>query len=575
MADGTWSITQALRYAAQQPFAPLRAEAFALLADQCTQEVALDCLQQARSAARDIRHRPDWRVRALGQVAAHAPPGMRHNVVREALDVVREIGSVEADENVATLIAAALDDMRDEVEALLTTFPVSTAKPVRPGADDLGGRPSPWTYGVRRFAGLLPGLSQPVRLAVIGAIRNDKGEAVHRGIVIGACADKDAALADEAVDIARSIPEAPLRAEVIAAVSPYLDEAARARVLGELLSAARETGNPETAAQVLTAIAPALSEADRRAAVDAALSATHSVGDGTLRSYLLRFLAPLAPEERLVKVVAEVGRLGDGDRGRVVAALAPRVPRSLLPDLLRLCQEIADLSRAIDTVVHLAEPAPEDVRREVMARALSTVATVPSAGRIESLELPIPHLDTEQFTLGLSLAVRAEGADRHRAEVALADHATDDVRMGLVEHAGDPVAVVHAMLARSRTAAPQQRTALLGAAWRAAAGIDDLRERLGLSIELLDGAECGGAAERARELLAAVGQSDWTATDQADAIASLLPFLPDDERSGVVDDVLARIRHELDEQRPWIDELASRLRPFQYIPYEYNLEHGN
>jgi hypothetical protein len=573
VADGIWSITRSLRYAAQQPFAPLRAEAFALLAGQCPQDAALDCLRQARSAAREIRYRPDWRVRALGQVAAHAPPDLRRDVVGEALDVLREVGSVEADENVATLMAAAPDDMRDEVEALLATLPVSAAKPVRAGGDNLGGRPSPWTYGVRRFAELLPGLGEPVRLTIIGAFRNGEEEAVYRGIVIGACAGQEPALADEALDIAGSIPDAPLRAEVIAAVAPHLDEAVRARVLGELLAEARETDDPGTAARVLTAVAPALPEADRQAAVDDALSAIHTVEDGMLRSYLLRFLTPFIPAERLADVVAEAGRLsGNGDRGRVVAALAPRVPRSLLPDLIRLCQEIADLGGAIRAVVHLAEAAQEDVRREVLARALSTMAAAPGPGQVYSLVQLIPHLNTEQFRLASEMADRAEGADRRWVQVVLADHATDDVRVELVERGGDPVALVHALLARSRTAGPPQRTALLAAAWRVAGGVEDLGERVGLSIELLGVGECADAEERARELLAAVRESDWTATGRANTAASLVPFLPADERPGVVADALARIREELDEVGPTLDEVAARLRPMGYIPYEDGLK---
>ena len=570
VADGAWSITQALRYAAQQPFAPLRAEAFALLAGQCTQDAALDCLQEARSAARDIRHRPDWRVRALGQVAAHAPPDMQREVVGEAVDVLREIGSVEADENVATLIAAAPDDMRDEVEALLATFPVSAVKPNYPGVEGLAGRPGPWTYGIRRFAAHLPGLGEPVRRAIIDAFRNGQGEAVHRGIVLGACAGQDPTLADEALDIAGSIPEAPLRAEVIATVSPYLDEAVRARVLGELLAEARGTDRPQDAAQVLTAIAPALPEADRQAAVDAALSATHTVEDGTMRSYLLRFLTPLVPVEQLADVVAETSRLG-GDRGRVVAALAPRVPRSLLPDLVRVCQEIGDLPGAILAVVKLAEDAPEDVRRKVMARALATVAAAPGPDRMDSLERLIPHLDAVQFRLASGIADAAEEAARHRVLVVLADHATNDVRVELVERAGDPVALVHALLARLRTADSERHTELLAAAWQATASLEDLGELLGLSIKILGTGECTDAEELAREFLAADRESDRTATAKAAVVASLVPFLPADERPGVVADVLARIREELDEAGTWLDEVAARLRPLHYIPYEENL----
>jgi hypothetical protein len=571
VADRTWSITQALRYAAQQPFAPLRAEAFALLADHCTQDAALDCLRRAHAAAREIR-RSDWRVRALGQVAAHAPPKMRREVVAEALDVLREIGLVEADENAGTLMAAVPDDMRDEIEALLTTFPVSAVKPSRPGVEGLAGRPGPWTYGIRRFAEFLPGLGEPVRLAIIDAFRKGEGEAVYRGIVIGACAGQDPALADEALNIAGSIPETPLRAEVIAAVSPYLDEAVRARVLGELLAEARGTARPENAAQILTAIAPVLPESDRQAAVDAALSATYTVEDETLRSYLLRFLIPFVPVERLAEVMAEVGRLGR-DRGRAVAALAPKVPRSLLPDLLRISREIADLSGAVRAVIHLAEAASEDVRGEVLGRALSAVAAAPGPGRVDSLEQLIPHLDTDQFRLASEIAGAAgEAAARHRVQIVLADHATDDVRVELVERTGDPVALVHALLARLPTAVPERRPALLAAAWQATAGLEDLGELLELSVKILGTGKCADADELARAFLAADRESDRTALAKAGVAAALIPFLPDDERPGVMADILARIRADLDEQGPWLDEAAARLRLLEYIPYESGLD---
>lgn len=571
VADGAWSIARAQTYAAQQPFAPLRAEAFALLAGQCPPDAALDCLRDARSAARDIRHRPDWRVRALAQIAAHAPPDLRRDVTGEALDVLREIGSVEADENVASLMTAAPGDMRDEVESLLATFPVSAVKPNYPGVEGLAGRPGPWTYGIRRFAELLPGLGEPARLAVIDAFRNGQGEAVHRGIVLGACAGQDPALAGEALGIAGSIPEIPLRAEVIAAVSPYLDGAVRARVLGELLAEARGTDRPEDAAQVLTAIAPALPETDRRAALDAALSAAKTVEDGTLRSYLLRFLTPLVPAERLADVVAETGRLG-GERGRVVAALALRVPRSLLPDLVRACQEIGDLRSATSALVHLAEDAPQDVRWDVMGRALSTVAAASGPDRLDSLELLIPHLDTEQFRLASQIAGAAEGAARHQVLVVLADHATDDARVELVERAGDPVAVARAQLARLRTAAPERSPALLTAAWQAVAGVADLGELLGLAIQILGTGECPDAEDLARQFLAADLESDRDARAKAAVAASLVPFLPADERPGVVAGVLARIREELDGQGPWLDAAAARMRPLQYIPYEESLD---
>jgi hypothetical protein len=97
MADGTWSITEALRYAAQQPYAPLRAEAFALLAELARKRWhSAACGRRAAPPTRSATG-PTGGVRALGQVAAYAPSDVRHDAIREALDVVREIDLVEAD----------------------------------------------------------------------------------------------------------------------------------------------------------------------------------------------------------------------------------------------------------------------------------------------------------------------------------------------------------------------------------------------------------------------------------------------------------------------------------------------
>jgi hypothetical protein len=278
------------------------------------------------------------------------------------------------------------------------------------------------------------------------------------------------------------------------------------------------------------------------------------------------------PAERLTDIVAEAGRLGgDGDRGRVVAALAARVPRSLLPDLLHLSQrEIDDSYGAFAALVHLAETAPEDIRREIIARALSGVAA-PRPDRIWSLEQLMPYLDTEQFTRAAAIAARLGQADQRRAQVCLANHATDDVRVGLVERAGDPVAVIRAWLTRSRTASPQQRAALLEAAWRAADGVEDPGERLTLRIELLGAGEHAHADVRAQQLIEEIRESGGIAAGQARTAASVIPYLPADERPRVVDYFLAGIREGLDEQGPLLDAAAAQLRPMQYMPYEYTL----
>jgi hypothetical protein len=567
VATGAWSTSQAIRYAAQQPFAPLRAEAFALLSAQCEGELSLDYVRQAYSAARAIQARPDWRVRALGQVAAHAPPQLRRDLVREGLDVLREIGLVEADENAATLLAAAPDDVQGEVEAVLVTLPVTAAKPVRPGVEGLAGRPDPWTYGIRRFAEVLPGLSQPARQAVLTAFRGDE-EPVYKGVVLASCAGTEPALANEAVQIARSIVEPPLRAEVIATVTPHLDPETRAQVLDQIVEEADAQHDPQVTAQVLTVIAPALPGPRRRTALAAALAATRAVEDSSFRSYLLRFLAAGVPADMLVDLAVETERLSPEDRGRVVAALAPRVPRPMVLDLLRLSQQIADTQTAIGVVVQLAESAPPAAVPGLVTRALSTVLGAPDAGRVVSLEELAPLLSTDHFALATGVAGLAEGAARDRAWRTLAEHATDDVRLALVERSGDQAALVCGLRARAATASGRERTALLRTAWRTVTGIDDLAKRLDLSLGLLAAGDVN-AGSAAGDLIEAIRASDWTAAKQADGIASLVPFTPADDRTAVVDDVLARIRRVLDEQRPWVDELVPRLRPLEYITNEY------
>lgn len=566
VATNEWSSTQALRYAARQPFAPLRAEAFALVAEHCAGDEQRDCLRQAVDAARAISFRPDWRVRALGQISARAPADLRRDLVREGLALLREIGVVETDENTATLLDAAPEDLRDEVAALLTEVPATTTKPLRPGQEGLAGRPNPWTYGVRRFAALLPGLPAAAREAVVDAVRRDEGEEaepVHKAVILASSAGTDPSLAVAALRIARSIPEPELGAEVAAAVAPYLDNATRAETLDRALADAGQA-TEDARALALIALAPALAAPARAMVLEQALAATRAVADGGVRSYLLRFLVPLLPAHRLDEVRAEIDRLPDGGRGRVIAALATLATRPEVIDLLRLTRRIGDVTRTLTVVAELAAPAPADLRHDLVSRMLDVVATGPPDGRVDQLAALVPLLDDAQFA---RVAATADGDEIWRV---LAPHAVTEERLALVERGGDVRALVTALRTRA-AAADASRPHLLRRVWDAVEGIDDLPVRLGLSATLLDADEVDpdGKARRVRRLCDAVRSADRPLQERIDALARLVPHLPADERPALVEDLLAGMREVMDEQRPWVEQATRRLRPLQYIPAEY------
>ncbi|SET39119.1 hypothetical protein [Geodermatophilus poikilotrophus] len=567
---GHWPITQAMRYADQQPFAPLRAEAFARLAEHTTDQQRLRCLHAALNAARAIRARPDWRLRALGQIAFRAPSPLRADVVREGLAVLRDIGQVEIDENTATFLQAVPDELWPEVEFQLTVLPLTLTGPVRPGESLTGGRPDPWTFGVRSFCPLITRFGEPLFRSVVEAARAE-AEPVLRGLLLAACADRQPALLAEARQAADPIWQADVRAELDVAVATHLDPASRRELLDDAVQRGRAESYPPTRARMLLALAPAVPEPQQSALLAETLAACRLVDDGSARSYLFRLLLPLLPDEAAAELVTDTDRLGDGPEwGRVVSALAPRLAPSALLHLLGRVQRIDDDKAVISALLKLAAQLEPEARTSLVQRLLDLMPAQSDAISSSYWTTMAGQLSLGEFASAVTAAGRMTHGDRRSSALrALAEQATDDARLAAVAAVGD--IAVHVTALRSRAAAhpdPGRRDALLRHAVAIALTLDDLQERLRAAVAVFTSGRRDPDAAHA--LVAAVRASDWTPAAKADGIASLVGFLPEGERVAAAADVLGRIKAIQDEQRPMIERLAPLLRPLQYIRDEYH-----
>jgi hypothetical protein len=568
---GELPVQQALMYATQQPFAPLKAEAFALLSDLCSAEMRLDCLHSGRSAARDISRRPDWKVRALGLLAAHAPESLAAELVQEGLDVLRGIGLVEADENTAALLAAAPDSVRSMVDAVLVELPVTATKPIRPGVEELGGRPTPWTFGVSRFAELLPACGEAARTAALTSLR-DSSEPAHAALALAACAGIDPALGHEALARSDSILEPDLRVEVLAAVASHLPAAEGAQLLERAATEGSQLSPPERRARALIAVAAALPDDERSAILTQAFEATCAVDDAQARSYLLRFLTPVAREGMLSELVTETARLPPNERGRAIAALATRVPRSLVAPLARTGQAIDDWWSVVTASVALARAAHAAGVNRALNDLLSLIIKSAPSGLARQVGYLAPVLGPDQFTRIAAVATTSDPELASDLWRAIATRTTNDDELSRIRSGGDHPALLEALRVMAEHAEPARRLALLREAWDIVPRLHDIRQRVTESVALLraDTHDASAAPKDvAEELVAAIRGAQLSEADQADAIASLVAFLPAGVRPRVVDDVLASIRKVLDEQRPWIDKIVPHLRPLEFIRTEY------
>ncbi|MFF5076252.1 hypothetical protein ACFY36_04325 [Actinoplanes sp. NPDC000266] len=540
---GLWPAAQALRYAAQIPYGPLRAEAFALLAGRVDGRNRRDAVHRAVEAAESIEARPDWRLRAYAQIYPAAPDDLREAVLAGATATLAEIGRWEADENLAALLQA-IPSARWPDPAGLTAD-----KPVRPGSDNLGQRLQPWTHGARRMAALAPAAPDRLLDAMVEAARS-AGEPAHRAILLAGCCGRRPELTDEARQALETVPDVPVRAEALAILAPHLPGPERRTRVRETALAVAE--DPVERSRALTALAPLLP--DEAGALRDALAAADGAGDEA-KSYLLRFLGPVLPDDCVEPALRQAGTLSGSEWGRAMAALAPRLSREQTVTAIRESERIDDLYGVLGATVKLlaAGGARPDVVEDALRLALES-------GRASYLTLLAEVFNDDQFARVARAAVGFEDQEDARdVWRALADRVTSD-RLVLLDQVADPASRVAARLALTPTGLD---AGVLALAWTVPDPAARIHWAAAVAATGVPITACG--TDVIEEALAAVSD----AQRQAAAYACLLPVHPDPQ--SLVEAVLALAARAVKEQQPFREWLkANPPEPFGWAPSEFH-----
>jgi ribosomal protein L17 len=261
----------------------------------------------------------------------------------------------------------------------------------------------PWISPIRSLrtlAELAPHLSEPARSEVLAKVLAAAREDYN--------GESEFAYLRASVALARHLPESPARARLIADIlsdardtpteeerpwsliefasslielAPLLVGLQRADVLAEALAAARKIKRPEDYVRAVAALVPHLPDAQRADVLAEALVAAESIESEQKRAEALTELAAQLEEPGRTQVFAEalvaVRQIpGEADRARVLMALIERLPPRLLRQALGAAREIRSPQGRHELLMALAARLAEPDRSEVLAEALAAARQI-------------------------------------------------------------------------------------------------------------------------------------------------------------------------------------------------------
>jgi hypothetical protein len=223
---------------------------------------------------------------------------------------------------------------RDQVSSTLLTFQNALrgglAGYLLLSADDEGSSKN-LVEKIVRWAVYLPADLLPEALQAIQAMSS--GE---RSMAIAALARRlPDGLLTKALAIARDIPDDAKRYEAVAALAPRLSDSD----LLEELTFVRTIADTPTRAKAVATLARHLPST----AISNVLEMVMSFAEDDLFSlrYTVAEMAPHLPTAAFAAMLEIVKKLDDHDRAMALAALAPRLPKELLPQALAMAERIA------------------------------------------------------------------------------------------------------------------------------------------------------------------------------------------------------------------------------------------
>jgi hypothetical protein len=372
-----------------------------------------DLIPRALAMAQAIRDE-EPRARALAALAPHLDE-TRRRAAREAARMIAHPGS-------RATVLTALGQV-DKALALVRTLP-----------DELS-----YAQVLHESAPHLSAAAVPRVLALANAMEDKE----NRNTVLSAVLPRLAELgrADEALESAQTIDDAPLRARAFEAMAPYLGQPLLSRAL-EAIQALRDLDRHRRA-RVLAALAPHLDQHLLRSALNIA----RAIEDGEYRSVGLATFGQ-------VDIALEQARAirNDKDRAAALRALAPHLSATLLAKVLDLAGEI----RNGEDRAHVLTALGPYLRDTLIKKAVKCAQVI----------------EEEEYRGQALLALTIQSATSGKAEAALALTAT----IGSEEHRARALVALGPRLnrklhpralqaARSITAEPDRAQALAALGW--------------------------------------------------------------------------------------------------------------
>jgi hypothetical protein len=231
----------------------------------------------------------------------------------------------------------------------------------------------------------------------------------------------------EALQTAQGICDEPNRTLAMSSLSRWLSEAEREAVLKEAVRVAQNFDDAFKRARALTDLAPLLAKGQQADVLEAALHAVRHIADEYDRLHALTVLAPLLPETQrgyafegalqAVRMIAyesfsepkrAIQPSGEAlVRTQLLAAVAPLLPASALPEVLQAVGGITDDSVRTHVLSILVPSLSEELQKHVLHSSVLNTFWVNRAALLEVLPYFFPALSKLEGTRTLSEIKRA------------------------------------------------------------------------------------------------------------------------------------------------------------------------
>jgi len=312
-------------------------------------------------------------------------------------------------------------------------------------------------------------------------------------------------LMKEAIETAQGIQDEFNRARALAALAPYVPELHRSEALQEARAAIQAIRNVADRAQLLAM--PALSpELLDDAVLSEVKTAAQQISDPIERAWALAGIASRLPERERVEAfrlalnaTRSIGAPYVETRIRILAGMAPNLPKSLWADLWEAVQSIDDPHHRLEALAAVAPYLQESVLREALDSAWQIFDSGDRVATVVAIATHLPEpLKQETLQRALGFAEKPwnfifDAGGRTRALLALIPH--------IPERNGNQ------LLRKALTLAPK---------------IDIEYQRAKALSEICTWLARRGAPEEALNVVRRIEHDDW----RLEALAQLTPYLP-------------------------------------------------